>query len=95
MARLTVPDVMTWVMEERFTRRNAEQTSCVGGLGWKGKDRANSMASAKRIIRKTLLEIMQSEKATISERIKAARLLTKLSTSAETGNSRRGHTGKK
>jgi len=36
------------------------------------------MESAKRIIRKTLLDVMQSEEATFDQRIKAARMLTKL-----------------
>jgi hypothetical protein len=36
------------------------------------------MASTKRIIRKALVEVLQSEGATFDERIKAARMLTKL-----------------
>jgi hypothetical protein len=44
------------------------------------------MASTKRIIRKTLLELMQSEQATVGERLKAARLLTNLLISTQTRN---------
>jgi hypothetical protein len=36
------------------------------------------MASTRKIIRKALVEVLQSEKATIDERIKAARMLTKV-----------------
>ena len=36
------------------------------------------MASTKRIVRKALVEILQSERATFDQRIKAARMLTKL-----------------
>jgi hypothetical protein len=75
---------MTWVMAGKFTRRSAAQTSCAGGLGWKGKGRGNDMASTKRIIRKALVEVLQSERATFEERIKAARMLLSL---AKAGNS--------
>jgi hypothetical protein len=36
------------------------------------------MASTRKIIRKVLVEVLQSEGATFDERIKAARTLTKL-----------------
>jgi hypothetical protein len=44
------------------------------------------MASTKRIIRRALVEVLQSEKATFEERIKAARMLLCL---AKPSNSRR------
>jgi hypothetical protein len=52
------------------------------------------MASGKKIIRKTLLEVMQSEQATNDERLKAARLLTKLLGLTE-GGKPRGNARKK
>jgi len=36
------------------------------------------MAPTKRIIRKALVEVLQSDEATFEERIKTARMLTKL-----------------
>jgi hypothetical protein len=44
------------------------------------------MASTKRIVRKALVEILQSETATFDQRIKAARMLTKLLGLAEPGS---------
>jgi len=49
------------------------------------------MAYGKRIVRKVLMEVLQSKEASFDERIKAARLLTKLLASAKAGNSRPGH----
>jgi len=47
------------------------------------------MASTKRIIRNALLEVIVSDRATFDQRIKAARMLTKLLDLAKPGNSRR------
>jgi hypothetical protein len=53
------------------------------------------MAYAKRIVRRVLVEVLESKEATFDERIKAVRLLTKHWGSAKTGNSRCGQTAKK
>ena len=51
--------------------------------------RGDDMASAKRIIRKALVEVLQSERASFDERIKAARMLTNLlGLAAKPGNPR-------
>jgi hypothetical protein len=62
----------------KFTHPSAAKSFYAGELGTKEEERGNSMESAKRIIRKTLLDVMQSEEATFDQRIKAARMLTKL-----------------
>jgi hypothetical protein len=53
------------------------------------------MASTRRIIRKAVLEVLQSEKATFDQRIKAARMLTKVLGLAKPGNFRGSHGAKK